>query len=77
MKLKTASKDGREVRIDMAANHGSPLLKQKEVAELIGMSEAWLEQQRHMKKGPSFIKIGRAVRYEMQVIISFIEERRR
>jgi predicted DNA-binding transcriptional regulator AlpA len=41
------------------------LLRQSEVAKLIGMSEAWLEQCRFRKTGINFIKVGRSVRYRL------------
>jgi len=51
------------------------LLKQKEVAEMIGMSEAWLEQCRFRKKGIPFVKMERACRYRSSDVQRFIDER--
>jgi len=50
------------------------LVGQKEVAQLIGMSQAWLEQSRFKGKGIPYIKIGRAVRYRMSEVVKWIAE---
>jgi predicted DNA-binding transcriptional regulator AlpA len=52
------------------------LLKQGEVAELIAMSPAWLEQQRFKKTGLPVVRIGRACRYRLSDVLEFIETRR-
>lgn len=41
------------------------LLNQKELSEILNMSEAWLEMSRFKKSGPPYLKIGRAVRYRL------------
>ena len=51
------------------------LMRQSEVAELIGMSEAWLEQCRFRKTGISFIKVGRSVRYRYEDVMAWLEAR--
>jgi predicted DNA-binding transcriptional regulator AlpA len=58
---------------DKMANQGSRLLKQEEVAELIGMSRAWLEQCRFRKTGIPYLKLGRAVRYRMKDVMEWLE----
>lgn len=50
------------------------LLRQKEVAEWIGMSEAWLEQCRFKKTGIPYVKVGRACRYRASDVQRWIEE---
>lgn len=50
------------------------LLKQKEVAEMIGMSEAWLEQCRFRKTGIPFVKMERACRYRLSDVQSWLEQ---
>jgi predicted DNA-binding transcriptional regulator AlpA len=40
-----------------------PLLNQKQVAQLSGLSESSLEKFRMSGDGPRFVRIGRAVRY--------------
>jgi predicted DNA-binding transcriptional regulator AlpA len=49
------------------------LMRQAEVAELIGMSEAWLEQCRFRRTGINFIKVGRSVRYRYEDVMSWLE----
>jgi predicted DNA-binding transcriptional regulator AlpA len=58
------------------ANEGNRLMKQKEVAEMIGMSTFWMEQQRFKKTGIKFYKLNRAVRYKLSDVMEWIEERR-
>jgi predicted DNA-binding transcriptional regulator AlpA len=50
------------------------LLKQKEVAEWIGMSEAWLEQCRFKGVGIPYLKIGRACRYRTSDVQCWLEK---
>jgi len=50
------------------------LLKQKEVAEMIGMSEAWLEQCRFRRTGITFIKMERACRYRKSDVDAWLEQ---
>ena len=50
------------------------LLNQKEVADWMGMSEAWLEQCRFKKIGIPYIKIGRACRYKKSEVQRWIDE---
>lgn len=49
------------------------LLTQKQVAELIGMSEAWLEQCRFRRTGINYIKVGRSVRYRYVDVQAWLE----
>lgn len=50
------------------------LLNQKQVAELLGMSEAWLEMSRFKGTGLPYIKMGRAIRYRESDIHKYVEE---
>jgi len=49
------------------------LLNQKQVAEMIGMSQAWLEQCRFRKIGIPWVKIGRSCRYRKSDVEKWIE----
>lgn len=49
------------------------LLRQREVAQMIGMSEAWLEQSRFRGTGIPYIKCGRSVRYRHSDVIEWLE----
>ncbi len=50
------------------------LLKQKEVAEWIGMSESWMELCRYKGIGIPYIKLGRACRYRKSDVQRWIDE---
>jgi predicted DNA-binding transcriptional regulator AlpA len=47
------------------ANNLSQRLTELETAHYIGMSRAWLRLQRMKGSGPPYIKIGRAIRYDI------------
>lgn len=49
------------------------LLNQKQVAEIIGLSEAWLERKRWEGGGIPYRKLGRCVRYDEHDVLEWIE----
>lgn len=49
------------------------LLNQKQVAEIIGLSEAWLERKRWEGGGIPYRKLGRCVRYDERDVLEWIE----
>jgi len=50
------------------------LLNQRQVAELVGKSEAWLERSRWSGSGgPPYRKIGRSVRYHLEDVLEWLE----
>lgn len=49
------------------------LLNQKQVAEIIGLSEAWLERKRWEGCGIPYRKLGRCVRYDEHDVIEWIQ----
>lgn len=51
----------------------SKLLNQKQVAEMIGFSEAWLERKRWEGGGIPYRKLGRSVRYDEHDVIAWVE----
>jgi predicted DNA-binding transcriptional regulator AlpA len=53
------------------------MLKQREVAEMLAMTESWVEQMRLRGGGPAFHKIGRSVRYLVDDVLSWVGEQRR
>ena len=55
---------------------GLRYLNEKEVAELIGFSVQSLRNWRFLGRGPSYIKVGRAVRYQLKDILNWIESHR-
>jgi len=54
-----------------------PLLKEHEAAAFLAVEVATLRRWRWAGKGPSFLKIGGAVRYELTALEAFIEASRR
>jgi len=51
------------------------LLNQKQVAEILGKSTAWLERMRWKGGGPPFRKFGRHVRYSLDDLMQWIESK--
>jgi predicted DNA-binding transcriptional regulator AlpA len=51
-----------------------PLLNQQQTADILSMSEAWLEQSRFRRTGLPYIKIGKSVRYRQSDIKAWIEQ---
>jgi hypothetical protein len=54
-----------------------PLLTEQEGAKLLGLSVATLRRWRWLGIGPSYLKLGSAVRYSFDDLTTFIEENRR
>lgn len=51
------------------------LMNEQQVAEMLGVSRAWLQQMRVKGGGPRFYKIGGAVRYDNEQIKAWIAAR--
>lgn len=49
------------------------LLSESEAAEFIGMSRKWLSNQRWLGLGPSYLRIGRCIRYRKTELNAFLE----
>ena len=45
-------------------------------AQIMGLAEQTLRNWRHLGMGPPYYKLGRAVRYRLKDILSFMEARR-
>lgn len=60
----------------MAQTILTPLLTTSATAKIIGLSPRTLESLRVRGGGPAFVKLGRAVRYERDAIIAWIDARR-
>lgn len=52
------------------------LLLEKEVAELLQVSEEMLKYHRKRNTGPPYIKVGTLIRYKQEDIEKWLEERR-
>ncbi len=61
----------------MPSNNSHPLLTETEAAALLGLKVATLRRWRWAGKGPRFLKIGGAVRYDPADLEAFIDEARR
>ena len=51
-------------------------LTEQEVAQITGRAVQTLRNERFLKKGFPFIKIGKSVRYSLQDVIDFMEKRK-
>lgn len=51
------------------------LLRQRDAAAHLIVSESWLERERWKKTGPKYIRIGRAIRYSLEDINEYIQSR--
>ena len=54
------------------------LLDTQETAEFLGMSVHWVKASRHKPElnGPSFLKIGRTVKYDIRDLETWLDSRR-
>ena len=46
-------------------------------ATVTGMSTAWFQRARWAGNGPPYVKVGRAVRYRLDELIAWFEDRKR
>ena len=53
------------------------LMNEKEVADLICITQRALQNWRLRGGGPEYVKIGRSVRYQRRDVMKFIEDRKR
>lgn len=53
-----------------------PLIDEKQMAMTIGKSVQTLRNDRHLNRGLPYIKLGRSVRYSMEDIERFIDDRK-
>lgn len=52
------------------------LIPERDAARILGLSIAWLQRKRWEGGGPPYIKIGRAVRYDRDALLRWIDEHR-
>jgi len=48
------------------------VLREKEVWAEFGLGVAWLRKQRRLGKGPTYIKVGRMVRYFREDVLAYL-----
>ena len=53
------------------------LLDEKTTADLLGVSKRWLQSRRQVGDGPTYIKVGRLVRYKVDDLETWIASNRR
>lgn len=58
------------------ARHDERWLDEKRVSEMIGLSLSTLRKQRFSSVGIPYYKLGRAVRYKLADVISYMESKR-
>jgi predicted DNA-binding transcriptional regulator AlpA len=64
---------GTRVLMTVAEDGQSVFLTEKQAARLLSMSHRTLQAWRRIGGGPSFIKLGRAVRYRRRDLIAWID----
>jgi hypothetical protein len=52
------------------------LVTEFEAAEILGRAVQTLRNDRHLRQGPPYIKIGRSVRYQVSDLLNYIENHR-
>jgi len=55
-------------------NNQSTMLNDTEASRMLGVTEHALRQWRRRQQGPTFVKLGRVVRYRTSDLLSFISE---
>jgi predicted DNA-binding transcriptional regulator AlpA len=63
--------------MEMNMHSPTPLIKDTEAAKRLGLEVATLRRWRWSGKGPAFVKVGSAVRYDPAIIDQFIDGNRR
>lgn len=53
------------------------MLRARAVAEMLGVSESWLEQIRLKGGGPPYFKFGKSVRYRIEDVEAWVAAQRR
>lgn len=51
-------------------------ISERELHEIIGVSLSTLRQNRHMRVGFPYYKIGKSVKYKMSEVLEYIDERK-
>lgn len=54
--------------------HNRRLISTKELAHFLNLSHRTLENMRLKEKGPSYVRIGRAIRYREHEVLLWIEQ---
>jgi hypothetical protein len=60
----------------MNTNQISPSVDEHQVARILGKSVQTLRNERHLRKGCPYLKLGRSVRYRIEDVIGYMEKHR-
>ena len=62
----------------MSINIQTPIrnIDEKKAASMLGVAVQTLRNWRHTRKGPAYIKLGRAVRYRLDDLVEYLDQRR-
>jgi hypothetical protein len=52
------------------------LINETQAAEILGRAVQTLRNDRHLRKGPAYLKLGRSVRYRVNDLFDYIERHR-
>ena len=52
------------------------ILNEIEVSKLTGLALPTLRNWRHLRKGPAYLKLGKAVRYNLEDVLAFAAKKR-
>lgn len=56
---------------------GMRLINEKEAAEVLRKPPSWMQMTRHRGDGPPYLKLGRAVRYDLNDLIAWVKAQKR
>ena len=54
----------------------SDAVDERRAARVIGVAVQTLRNWRHMRRGPAYLKIGKAVRYRVEDLVSYLNDHR-
>lgn len=60
----------------MNMNKAFQAMDEKQASKILGVSVQTLRNWRHLRKGPSYMKMGRAVRYNLEDLQDYMEKKR-
>ena len=60
----------------MKLNHAGEAMDEKKASKILGISIQTLRNWRHLRKGPCYIKMGRAVRYQLEDLQYYMDKKR-
>ena len=52
------------------------VVDERKAAEILGRAIQTLRNDRHLRKGPAYIKMGRSIRYQVSDLLDYIEKNR-